>query len=70
MYDREAREIVTLLRDGQEAEARALFMTYLLAHCRTLDQIIGQLLGWEPNTDDYLWQVFKGMQHLEWFSPD
>jgi hypothetical protein len=70
MYDREVHQILTLLRAGQEAEARTLFMTHLLDHCRALDQAIGQLLGREPNTDEYLWQVFQGLQHLEWFSPD
>jgi hypothetical protein len=70
MYDREVRQILSLLRDGQEAEARAVFMKHLLAHCRALDQALGQLLGWAPNPDEYLWQVFKGLQHLEWFSLD
>ena len=70
MYDREVNQIIALLQDGQEAGARTLFMKHLLRHCRALDQALGQLLGWEPNTDDYLWQVFQGLQHLEWFLPD
>ena len=67
MDDREVHEIMTLLREGQEAEARTLFMTHLLEHCRALDQTLGKLLGWETNTDDYLWQVFKEVQHMGWF---
>jgi hypothetical protein len=47
-----------------------LFMTYLLAHCRELDQTYGKLYGWEPNTDEYLWQVCKGVQHWEWLHSD
>ena len=68
--DREVSQIIALLREGQDAAARALFMTHLLDHCRELDQTYGTLYGWEPNTDEHLWQVFKGVQHWEWLHLD
>ena len=70
MYDREVRQIIALLREGQDAEARTVFMQHLLGHCQALDQAIGKLYGWEPNTDERLWQVFQGVRHLEWFHFD
>jgi hypothetical protein len=70
MYEHEVRQIIALLREGQDTEARTLFMKHLLDHCRALDHALGELQGWEPNTDEYLWQVFKRAQHFGWFHFD
>jgi hypothetical protein len=67
MYEREVDKIIALLQEGHDAEARALFMTLILDHCRALDHALGEVLGWAPNTDDYLWQVFQGALHVGWF---
>ena len=68
MYNPAANQIIALLEAGQDAQARALFLQHLVAHCRRIDQQVGKALGRKPYTDERLWQVFKGAYHLGWFS--
>jgi hypothetical protein len=57
MYDREAHQILALLDQGQDTEARALFMEHLVAHCRAIDQVISAGFGSAPYDDAHLWEV-------------
>ena len=68
MYNPAANQIIALLDAGQETQARALFMTHLAAHCRKLDQGLGNILEQDPYTDERLWQVFQAVHHIGWFS--
>jgi hypothetical protein len=63
-----AHQIIALLEAGQDVQARALFMQHLVAHCRRIDQAVGEMLGQHPATDEHLWQVFQGVYRLGWFS--
>ena len=58
MYEVEAIQLIDLLRNGQEAEAQALFMAHLLGHCRDIDQMVSECMGRERFSDDQLWEVF------------
>lgn len=68
MYDHEAGQIIDLLDDGLEAEARTLFMEHLAGPCRAIDQALGKIFGRQPYTDEHLWQVFQGVYRRGWFS--
>jgi hypothetical protein len=68
MYDREASQILDLLYDGQEVEARELFMEQLAGHCREIDQAVSEFLGYERYGDEQLWEVFAGAYRRGWFN--
>ena len=68
MYSRIANQIIALLDAGQDTQARALFMAHLAAHCRQLDQGLGNILAQDPSTDERLWQVFLKAHRIGWFS--
>ena len=68
MYNRAANQIIALLDAGQDTQARVLFMTHLAAHCRKLDQGLGNMLEQDPYTDERLWQVFQEVHRIGWFS--
>jgi hypothetical protein len=68
MYNRAANQIIALLESGQETQARALFMQHLAAHCRKIDQGLGNILEQDPYTDERLWEVFQEGHRLGWFS--
>jgi hypothetical protein len=68
MYNPAANQIIALLDDGQDAQARTLFMTQLAAHCRKIDQGLGTILEQDPYTDERLWQVFMEIHRIGWFS--
>jgi hypothetical protein len=67
MYDRETNQIITLLEQGQDAEARTLFLEHLAGRCRAIDQVVSECFDQERYNDDQLWEVFAMAYRLGWF---
>ena len=67
MYDREARQIIALLDQGQDAEARTLFLEHLAGPCREIDQVVSEFFDHARYDDDQLWEVFALAYRQGWF---
>jgi hypothetical protein len=67
MYDCEARQIIAFLEQGQDAEARTLFLAHLAGPCRAIDQAVSECFDRAPYDDDQLWEVFALAYRLGWF---
>jgi hypothetical protein len=68
MYEYAANQIIALLDDGRDAEARALFMEHLAGHCREIDQAVSDFFGRERYDDAQLWEVFALAYREGWFN--
>jgi hypothetical protein len=67
MDDHAAAQILALLGEGREAEARTLFMKQLVAHCRDIDRVISEFFSQARYDDAHLWEVFALASRQAWF---